>query len=73
MSSNLHKFDNSSSIEHVDYHDGESKMTIKFSSGASYEYPNCDKAHYEALKQAASVGKHFHQNCRKLPCKKVSG
>lgn len=71
--SNKHEFTNSSSIAHVDYHDGESKMTIKFASGAIYEYPNCDKEHYDALKTAASAGKYFHQNCRKLQCKKVSG
>lgn len=71
--SNLHKFEKSSSIEHCDYHDGENKMTIKFSSGAVYEYPNCDKVHYEALKNAASAGKHFHSNIRKLKAVKVSG
>lgn len=71
--SNKHEFSNSSSIAHVDYHDDINTMEIRFSSGAVYHYPNCDKAHYEALKTAASVGKHFHQNCRKLQCKKVSG
>lgn len=71
--SNMHKFDNSSSIEHVDYHDELGKMTIKFSSGACYEYPNCDKEHYDELKTAASPGKHFHQHIRKLKANKVSG
>ncbi len=69
---NRHEFKNSSSIKSCDYDDGEKRMTIEFTSGAVYHYPNCDKAHYEALKAAASVGKHFHQNCRKLECKKVS-
>ncbi len=70
--SNLHKFDNSSSIENCDYHDEKQTMTIKFSSGAVYEYPNCDKANYDALKAAASPGRHFHQNIRALKSKKVS-
>jgi len=69
--SNLHKFDNSSSIEHCDYHDSNKTMEIKFSSGAVYHYPNCDKEHYEALKAAASPGRHFHQHCRKLAAKKI--
>lgn len=73
MSENLHKFDKSKSIEHIDYHDDEKRMEIRFSSGAVYHYPNCEREHYEALKTAASAGAHFHKHCRKLPCKKVSG
>lgn len=73
MSDNLHKFDNSSSIEHVDYYDHNNTMEIRFSSGAVYHYPNCDKEHYDELKTAASPGKHFHQHIRKLKANKVSG
>lgn len=70
--SNLHKFDNSSSIEHVDWHDEHNRMEIKFASGAVYHYPNCSKDDYEALKQAASPGKHFHSQLRKHKAIKVS-
>lgn len=60
----MHKFENSSSLEHCDYDDSSNTMIIKFTSGATYHYPNCDKSHFEALKQAASAGKHFHQHIR---------
>jgi len=69
--SNHHKIANSSSIEHIDYHDDINTLEIKFISGTTYHYPNCSKHHYEALKQAESAGKYFQQNIRAMSCKKV--
>ena len=70
--SNRHHFKNSSSLVHVDYDDDKGTMEICFASGGTYHYPNCDKAHYENLKQAASAGQYFHRAIRNLPSKKVS-
>lgn len=65
MSGNKHHFKDSSSIKYCDYHDNTGTLEIGFHSGDSvYHYPDCDKKHYEALKEAASPGRHFHQNLR---------
>ena len=64
--SNLHKFENSSSLEYCDYDDATNTMIIKFTSGVTYHYPDCHKINYDALKAAASPGKHFHSNLRKM-------
>jgi len=61
--SNLHK-PTSSSIEHIDYLDDKSTLIIKFSSGATYHYPNVPKSEYEALKAAGSCGQHFQKHVR---------
>lgn len=68
--SNKHTFTNSSSIAHCDYH-ANGTMEIKFTSGVTYHYPNCQREHYEALKKAESPGKHFHKNIRSLKSVKV--
>jgi hypothetical protein len=62
--SNSHKFSNSSSISGCDYDDTTKCMTIHFVSGSSHKYANCPRAEFEALRQAASPGKHFHANIR---------
>ena len=59
----VHKFENSSSINHCDYDHKNGRMTICFKSGGTYEY-ECDQSCYEALKAAASPGKHFHANIK---------
>lgn len=69
--SNHHKFKGSSSIDHCDFFDDTGTMEIKFSSGAVYHYPDCDKKHYEALKQSESAGKFFHQHIRSKKSIKV--
>lgn len=70
--SNKHQFKGaSSSIEHCDYYDNTGTMEIKFTSGATYHYPDCPKVHYEALKKAESPGKHFHQHLRSRKSVKV--
>lgn len=63
MTTNHHKIKDSTSIEHIDYHEPDT-LEIKFCSGSTYNYPGCDKIHYHALKEAASAGKYFHQNLR---------
>ncbi len=62
---NHHNFVDSTSISACDYHDDKETLVIHFTSGATYHYPDCPKKEYEALKQAASAGKHFHANLRK--------
>jgi len=62
--SNKHVFTNSSSIEHCDYFPEKNMLEIKFTSGATYHYPDCHVSHYEALKAAASPGTHFHKSIR---------
>lgn len=69
--SNKHVFEKSTSIQHCDYDDATDTMTIKFLSGSTYRYPNCGRHHYEALKAAASPGKHFHQHVRALKSEKI--
>lgn len=60
---NHHKFENSSSLTHCDYHEKDGHLEIGFQSGKSYRY-ECGREHYEALKSAASPGKHFHSVIR---------
>lgn len=64
MSKNLHKFENSSSIDTIDYHDDKDTLEIKFTSGSTYHYPDCPKVHYDNLKKAASAGSYFHQRIK---------
>lgn len=64
MSTNHHKIKDSTSIEHIDYHDKDDTLEIRFCSGATYHYPGCSKDHYHALKEAVSAGKYFYQNLR---------
>jgi hypothetical protein len=72
VTANHHKFKDSSSIDACDYHDDSGTLVIHFSSGQTYHYPECPKTEYEALKQAASVGRHFHSNIRKYKSIKVT-
>ncbi len=69
--SNKHHFKDSSSLAHCDYHENTGTLEIGFSSGSVYHYPDCPKKEYEALKQAASAGKHFHGNIRRYKSIKV--
>jgi hypothetical protein len=63
--SNHHKFEKSTSIQHIDYDDASSTLKIKFHSGAKeHEYKECPKSVYEGLKAAESPGKYFHQAIR---------
>ena len=71
MGANFHKLD-SSSIEHVDYHDDKDILEIKFTNGAIYHYPECDKKHYEALKIASSAGQYFHRVLRGAKYKRIN-
>lgn len=60
----------STSLEHVDWHE-PATMEIKFISGATYHYPNCDKVHYENLKKVASAGGYFQKAVRNLKAVRV--
>ena len=54
----------SSSIEHIDYHVANDTLEIKFTSGATYHYPNCPVMHHEGLRNADSAGAYFQKNIR---------
>jgi 7-cyano-7-deazaguanine synthase in queuosine biosynthesis len=69
--SNKHHFKDSQSIDYCDFHENTGTLEIGFSSGSVYHYPDCPKEHYDALKQAASAGKHFHANIRRFKSIKV--
>lgn len=70
--SNHHDFGGkSSSIKACDYHDDTDTMVIHFHNGGTYHYPDCPKSEYDALKQAASIGGHFHQKIRRYKSIKV--
>ncbi len=72
--SNQHHFKNSSSVKYGDYHDATGTLEIGFHNGDTvYHYPDCPKSEYEALKKAASAGKHFHAHIRKYKAIKVRG
>lgn len=70
MSKNHHKVEGSSSISHVDYHDDIGTLELGFTSGHSYHYPDCDKAHYHAIKSADSPGQYFHKHLRSMKAEK---
>lgn len=70
--SNKHDFgDKSSSIKGCDYLDDKSTLIVHFHNGGTYHYPDCPKSEYDALKQAESVGKHFHSRIRPYKSVKV--
>ncbi len=69
--SNKHRFKDSSSLAHCDYHENTGTLEIAFTSGSVYHYPDCPKHEYENLKKAESAGKHFHGNIRKYKSIKV--
>lgn len=54
----------SSTIHSHGYDDSSSTMTIKFHSGATYEYKDVAPEDYAALAGAESVGKHFGSHIR---------
>ena len=68
---NHHKIKDSTSIEHIDYHDAKDTLEIKFVSGATYHYLNCDKSHYHNLKKAESAGRYFQTSIRGMGCKRI--
>lgn len=56
---------NSSYIAAIGY-DPEKKVAhVEFKNGGSYRYENVDPAHFEDMKNAESVGKHFHSTFKK--------
>lgn len=57
--SNLHTFENSSSIQSCDYDDDNQILTVTFVRGKSYQYEDVPKSIYEDLKDAESPGKYF--------------
>lgn len=59
--SNLHTFENSTSIQSCDYDNENQILTVTFVRGKSYQYADVPKPVYEDLKDAESPGKFFQQ------------
>ena len=56
----VHKLQ-STSIEHIDFHEPHT-LEIKFTSGATYHYFDCEKKHFDNLKESKSAGSYFRHS-----------
>jgi hypothetical protein len=54
----------SSSIEAVAHDPANKTMTVRFTSGGTYQFEGVTAAQHAELVGAKSVGTHFHQNIR---------
>jgi hypothetical protein len=54
----------SSTISHVGYDKDSSTLTIRFTHGGTYEYPDVPESVHDALLASESLGKHFHAHIR---------
>ena len=50
----------SSAIKKIRYNEDNELLTITFSSGGSYDYPNVPKKKVEDMLVAPSIGKYFN-------------
>jgi len=58
------KFDNSSTIESVEYDHLMENLDIHFKSGSVYRYCGVPANILDEIKQAESVGSYFHKNIK---------
>lgn len=61
----------SSAINSASYDTQNGTLTIEFSRGARYDYPNVPAEHYQGLIHAPSVGKYFNQHIKQYSAKEV--
>jgi hypothetical protein len=54
----------SSNIDGLHYDEGTQTLNVRFKNGGRYAYGGVAKDAFEALRDAESVGKHFHQHIR---------
>jgi KTSC domain len=57
----------SSNIDAVGHCAATNTLAVRFKSGDTYHYPDCEKSVHEALVGAKSVGQHFHANIKGKP------
>ena len=57
----------SSNIDAVGHCAATNTLAVRFKSGDTYHYPDCEKSVHEALVGAKSVGSHFHSNIKGKP------
>lgn len=51
-------------ISHVGYDEATQVLTVKFRTGATYEYPGVSTEDHKAFMGAESIGKHFSAHIR---------
>lgn len=62
----------SSNLESVGYDPETRLLAVKFKrGGAVYHYEDVDPHHFDAIQQAESAGKYFHEHLRSLPFTKI--
>lgn len=54
----------SSTIDHLHYEAGTKVLEVKFKNGGTYHYHDVPFEAYENLRDADSVGSHFHKYFR---------
>lgn len=54
----------SSAISEAKYERDTYTLTITFTNGNTYEYPDCEEALYKGLIRATSAGKYFNKHIR---------
>ena len=60
----------SSAIKEIRYDEDLRNLTITFTSGGKYDYPEVPKCEVEGLIKAESAGKYFNQNIKKYSIKR---
>ena len=54
----------SSNIEAIGFDPEAGELHVRFKGGKTFCYSGCTQAEHDALLQASSIGKHFHQHLR---------
>lgn len=59
-----HEFENSSSIDSLQYDEDDSVLTVTFTSGKSYQYGDVPKEVVDEFIEADSPGRYFAQHIK---------
>lgn len=51
----------SSTVQHLDYNEDTSTLSVQFNNGSTYMYYNVLSPDYKKLEEASSIGKHLHK------------
>lgn len=65
MTKHFHEFPNSTSIRSCEYNEATQDMHIEFVSGGKHCFKNVEKEDFDGLRNAKSVGSHFHTYIRR--------
>ena len=55
---------NSSAIKSIAYEKNEQILTVEFTSGGNYDYPNVPLSIVQGMLEADSIGRYFNQNIK---------